>query len=144
MPTYLNSSLTQNHLKIEKSKALRAYGNCTHAHEFPTIRRQSAAKRSFAGEIAQFSAKTKTQRCGKFFLIILLSVSSNRVSVACLEFKAEMIRYKRDKFGVGRLALRCVNGVGENFCQHINIAPVPCDLDSMADSPLNAGRGGAG
>lgn len=67
------------------------------------------------------------------------SVSRNRSRVAGLELKPQMIRYERDKFRVGGLSLGCVDGIGEDFCQHVDVAAVPRDLDRVADSSFNAG-----
>ena len=53
--------------------------------------------------------------------------------------KAEFIGDKRDKFRVCGLSARVVDGVAENAVKNVNVAAVPRDLNSVADSAFNAG-----
>ena len=52
-----------------------------------------------------------------------------------------MVSDKRNELGVCGFSACGVHGVGEYPCQHVNIASVPCYLDSVADSALNSRRG---
>ena len=45
-----------------------------------------------------------------------------------------------DELGVRGLALDVRHGVAEEFLQHLDVAPVPCDLDRMADGSLDPRR----
>ena len=43
------------------------------------------------------------------------------------------------ELGIRRLALDVRHGVAEKLLQNLNVAPVPCDLDRMADRTLHTG-----
>ena len=54
----------------------------------------------------------------------------------------KLIRNKRNKFGICRLAFCIGNCVSEESLQGIEVASVPGDFDGMADGPLHSAGGG--
>lgn len=50
-----------------------------------------------------------------------------------------------DELGIGGLALGVADGVAEEALQGIQIAPIPCHLDGVANGPFySTGRGAEG
>ena len=45
-----------------------------------------------------------------------------------------------DELGIRGLALDVRHGVAEKLLQHLDVSPVPCDLDRMADGSLDPRR----
>ena len=59
-----------------------------------------------------------------------------------LVFQADLVGYKSYEFGICGFAFAGVYGVAEVAVQRVDVAPVPGDLDRVADSSFNArGRG---
>ena len=62
--------------------------------------------------------------------------------VLSFELKLELVRNQGNKLTVGRFALGVGNRVAEESLQGIQVAPIPGDLDGVADGPLHSGRRG--
>ena len=56
--------------------------------------------------------------------------------------QAQAVGYHCDELGIRRLALDVRHGVAEKLLQNLDVAPVPCDLDRMADGSLDAAGSG--
>ena len=59
---------------------------------------------------------------------------------ALLLTKGKAVGYHGDELGIRGLALYIRHGVAEKLLQHLDVAPVPCDLDRMADGSLDPRR----
>ena len=57
--------------------------------------------------------------------------------------QAEIVCDHGDEFRIGGLPAGILNGVAEKAVQHVQIAPIPSHLDSMANGTLHAGGGSA-
>ena len=67
---------------------------------------------------------------------------------ACLShplafIQPHLIGYHRDKLRVGGFSAQVMDSIAEVTVEGIHIAPVPCNLDSVADGALHAAGGGA-
>ena len=58
---------------------------------------------------------------------------------ALLLTQGKAVGYHCDELGIRRLALDVRHGVAEKLLQNLDVAPVPCDLDRMADRTLHTG-----
>ena len=63
--------------------------------------------------------------------------------LGALELKLQFVRNQSDKLRIGGLALGVGHRVAEESLQGIQIAPVPGDLDGMANGPLHSTWRGA-
>ena len=62
--------------------------------------------------------------------------------VLSLELKLEFVRNQGDELRIGGLTFGVGYGVAKEFLQGVQIAPIPGNLDGVADGPLYpAGRG---
>ena len=59
------------------------------------------------------------------------------------QLQLELVRDQRNEFGIGGLSLGVAHRVAEEALQCIQIAPVPGDLNGMADGSLYPAGGGA-
>ena len=71
-----------------------------------------------------------------------LCVSLEIRHFAGLQLKLQLVSDKRNKLRIGRLSLGVGYRVAKEPLQCIQIAPIPGDLDGVADGPLHPGRGG--
>ena len=62
--------------------------------------------------------------------------------ILSLELKLEFVRNQGDELRIGRLSLGVGYRVAKEPLQCIQIAPIPGDLDGVAEGPLHPGRGG--
>ena len=56
------------------------------------------------------------------------------------QVELELVGYHGDKLAVSRLAAGVLYGVAEVGVEHIDVAPVPSDLDGVTDGTLDARR----
>ena len=63
--------------------------------------------------------------------------------LGALKLQLQLVRNQGDELRIGGLALGVGHRVAEESLQGIQIAPVPGDLDGMANGPLYTGRRGA-
>ena len=59
-----------------------------------------------------------------------------------LELKLQFVRNQGDELTIGGFSLGIGHGIAEEPLQGIQIAPVPCHFDGVADGTLDAGRRG--
>ncbi len=62
--------------------------------------------------------------------------------LACLKLQAEFIRNHGDELGIGRFTSRRLNCITEIGVQNLNISPIPCNLNGMANCSFNTRRCG--
>ena len=60
-----------------------------------------------------------------------------------LELQLELVRDQGNKLTIGGLSLGVTHGVAKEALQGVQIAPIPGNLDGVADGPLHSRRGGA-
>ena len=63
-------------------------------------------------------------------------------SLIKLIFQSQIIGYHRDKFAIGGLSAIVLDSITEIGVKGIDVAPIPRDLDGVADGTLNAACGG--
>ena len=63
--------------------------------------------------------------------------------VLSLELKLQFVRNQGDEFRIGGFSFGVADGVAKEALQGIQIAPIPGNLDGVADSPLYPGWGSA-
>ena len=63
--------------------------------------------------------------------------------LGALELKLQFVGDKRNKLRIGGLSLGVTHGVAKEALQGVQIAPIPGNLDGVADGPLHSRRGGA-
>ena len=68
------------------------------------------------------------------------SPGSHGRSLGAAELELQAVGDEGDELGVRGLALYIRHGVAEKLLQHLDVAPVPCDLDRMADGSLDPRR----
>ena len=73
----------------------------------------------------------------------LLAAQSELGRLGTLELKLELVRYEGDEFRVGGLALGVGNRITEEPLQGVQIAPIPCYLDGVANGTLHSAWRGA-
>ena len=55
-----------------------------------------------------------------------------------LQLQLELIRYKRNKFGIRGFSLGIADGIPKKSLECVQIPTVPCDFDGMADGTLDS------
>ena len=73
-------------------------------------------------------------------LVVVLGIAGVVVVLGEGMFEPDPVGDHRDKLAVGRLAAAVLDGVAEVGIEHLDVAPVPRDLNRMADGAFDAGR----